>query len=173
MYFRRSIKRERKEKFFTNLEKKLGVSLKDLAHDYVSIERSENGVSFESKKIVKEEDNSNKVVDENERRKSSKAIQAHATFYVNSAYAKLGWSVNKGDVNGDGLEDLLVGAPGFAGKGCLFVVYGSPNELIAPGEHNLVFFDFKNILNDCIRRKKKVLLERNFSTISHELHSEI
>lgn len=140
MYFRRSIKRERKEKFFTNLEKKLGVSLKDLAHDYVSIERSEKGVSFESKKIVKKEENSNKVVDENESRKSSKATQAHATFYVNSAYAKLGWSVNKGDVNGDRLEDLLVGAPGFAGKGCLFVVYGSPNELIAPGEHNLVHF---------------------------------
>ena len=43
-------------------------------------------------------------------------------------------------MNGDGIEDLLLGAPGFEGKGCLFIVYGESTDLIAPGDHNLVNF---------------------------------
>ena len=35
----------------------------------------------------------------------------HASFYVLSAYAKLGLSMDTGDVNGDGLNDIIVGAP--------------------------------------------------------------
>ena len=34
--------------------------------------------------------------------------ECHAYFYISSAYAKLGLSMDTGDVNGDGLEDLLV-----------------------------------------------------------------
>jgi hypothetical protein len=57
---------------------------------------------------------------------------------LDSPYAQLGLSLSKGDVNGDGIEDLLLGAPGFEGRGCLFIVYGASNELLSPGDHNLV-----------------------------------
>ena len=36
------------------------------------------------------------------------------------------------------IDEIQLGAPGFEGKGCLYVVYGSPNVLITAGDHNLV-----------------------------------
>ncbi len=55
-HFFSSIKRERKERFFTNLERKLGVSLKDFAKQKILTQKSGNGISLEPKKIVLTED---------------------------------------------------------------------------------------------------------------------
>ena len=64
--------------------------------------------------------------------------ETYASFYLESPYAQLGLSLSKGDVNQDGIEDLLIAAPGFEGKGCLFIVFGETNGLLSPGDLNLV-----------------------------------
>ncbi|MFI4917643.1 MAG: GC-type dockerin domain-anchored protein [Phycisphaerales bacterium JB060] len=59
----------------------------------------------------------------------------------------VGWEVaGPGDVNGDGVNDIAVGAPGYAGgRGAVFVIFGRhpdncPADLDADGE--LTIFDF-------------------------------
>ncbi len=39
--------------------------------------------------------------------------------------ANLGWSLGGGDVNGDGYDDVILGAPGYNGEGRVFVHHGS------------------------------------------------
>lgn len=46
------------------------------------------------------------------------------------ANARFGHSVSTaGDVNGDGISDIIIGAPGHAGQGAVFVYHGSPTGL--------------------------------------------
>src|SRR5690606_35135178 len=46
------------------------------------------------------------------------------------ANARFGHSVSTaGDVNGDGYSDVIIGAPGHAGQGAVFVYHGSPTGL--------------------------------------------
>ncbi len=71
-HFFSSIKRERKERFFTNLERKLGVSLKDFAKQKIQTQKSGNGISFEPKKTVLTEDKFEK--EQVETIKNNKAI---------------------------------------------------------------------------------------------------
>jgi len=78
------------------------------------------------------------VTDSRDSNPSSNGLSHHATFYLNSAYAKLGWSMTTADVNHDGVEDVLIGAPGFEGFGCVFVVFGVPDVFIEAGDHDLV-----------------------------------
>jgi hypothetical protein len=57
---------------------------------------------------------------------------ANADWYVesNQENALLGWSVGTaGDVNNDGYDDVIVGAPGYNNKGVAFVYYGSASGL--------------------------------------------
>jgi hypothetical protein len=58
---------------------------------------------------------------------------AHAQFESNQGYAHLGWSVSgAGDVNGDGFDDVIGGAPSYVGvgdamyAGTAFVLLGTP-----------------------------------------------
>ncbi|HQW42085.1 MAG TPA: FG-GAP-like repeat-containing protein [Flavobacteriales bacterium] len=47
------------------------------------------------------------------------------------ANARFGHSVSTaGDVNGDGISDIIIGAPGHAGQGAVFVYHGSPAGLL-------------------------------------------
>ncbi|KAM4026807.1 phosphatidylinositol-glycan-specific phospholipase D [Anomaloglossus baeobatrachus] len=57
-----------------------------------------------------------------------------ATYFVNSPYSRLGWSVITGDLNNDGWEDLVVGAPGYGTMGnvqvgCVYIIYGNESGL--------------------------------------------
>ncbi|XP_073422229.1 phosphatidylinositol-glycan-specific phospholipase D isoform X4 [Dendrobates tinctorius] len=57
-----------------------------------------------------------------------------ATYFVNSPYSRLGWSVTTGDLNNDGWEDLVVGAPGCGTLGnvqvgCVYIVYSNESGL--------------------------------------------
>jgi hypothetical protein len=38
-------------------------------------------------------------------------VQSNSTYYVLNDYASLGWSVAVGDINSDGSDDLIMGAP--------------------------------------------------------------
>ncbi|XP_066435047.1 phosphatidylinositol-glycan-specific phospholipase D [Eleutherodactylus coqui] len=57
-----------------------------------------------------------------------------ATYFVNSSYSRLGWSVTTADLNNDGWEDLVVGAPGCSTLGhfqvgCVYIVYGNDSGI--------------------------------------------
>ncbi|XP_014796364.1 PREDICTED: phosphatidylinositol-glycan-specific phospholipase D [Calidris pugnax] len=63
--------------------------------------------------------------------KSSQHIsQPKASYFLTSPYARLGWAMISADLNQDGYEDLVVGAPGYStlGRvqiGRVYVVYGN------------------------------------------------
>ncbi|XP_009473671.1 PREDICTED: phosphatidylinositol-glycan-specific phospholipase D [Nipponia nippon] len=69
------------------------------------------------------------------RQKSSKYIsKPAASYFLTSPYARLGWAMISADLNQDGYEDLVVGAPGYStlGRvqiGRVYVVYGNQSGL--------------------------------------------
>ncbi|KFW68853.1 Phosphatidylinositol-glycan-specific phospholipase D [Pygoscelis adeliae] len=68
-------------------------------------------------------------------KKSSKYIsKPAASYFLTSPYARLGWAMISADLNRDGYEDLVVGAPGYSTLGCVqmgrvYVVYGNQSGL--------------------------------------------
>ncbi|XP_061202369.1 phosphatidylinositol-glycan-specific phospholipase D isoform X1 [Neopsephotus bourkii] len=68
-------------------------------------------------------------------RKSSNHIyKPAASYFLTSPYARLGWAMISADLNQDGYEDLVVGAPGYStlGRfqiGRVYVVYGNQSGL--------------------------------------------
>ncbi|KFP15161.1 Phosphatidylinositol-glycan-specific phospholipase D [Egretta garzetta] len=67
--------------------------------------------------------------------KSSKYIsKPAASYFLTSPYARLGWAMISADLNQDGHEDLVVGAPGYSTLGHVqigrvYVVYGNQSGL--------------------------------------------
>ncbi|KFP68750.1 Phosphatidylinositol-glycan-specific phospholipase D, partial [Cariama cristata] len=67
--------------------------------------------------------------------KSSKHIsKPAASYFLTSPYARLGWAMISADLNQDGCEDLVVGAPGYSTLGHVqigrvYVVYGNQSGL--------------------------------------------
>ncbi|XP_071592405.1 phosphatidylinositol-glycan-specific phospholipase D isoform X1 [Heliangelus exortis] len=66
--------------------------------------------------------------------KSSKNIKPAASYFLTSPYARLGWAMISADLNQDGYEDLVVGAPGYSTLGHVqigrvYVVYGNQSGL--------------------------------------------
>ncbi|KAM6104616.1 phosphatidylinositol-glycan-specific phospholipase D [Theristicus caerulescens] len=67
--------------------------------------------------------------------KSSKYIsKPAASYFLTSPYARLGWAMISADLNQDGYEDLVVGAPGYSTLGHVqigrvYVVYGNQSGL--------------------------------------------
>ncbi|XP_063181861.1 phosphatidylinositol-glycan-specific phospholipase D isoform X1 [Chroicocephalus ridibundus] len=67
--------------------------------------------------------------------KSSKHIsKPAASYFLTSPYARLGWAMIPADLNQDGYEDLVVGAPGYStlGRvqiGRVYVIYGNQSGL--------------------------------------------
>uniref|UniRef100_A0A8C5JLQ7 Phosphatidylinositol-glycan-specific phospholipase D n=1 Tax=Junco hyemalis TaxID=40217 RepID=A0A8C5JLQ7_JUNHY len=76
------------------------------------------------------------------RQKSSKHISKPATsYFLTSPYARLGWALISADLNQDGYEDLVAGAPGYSTMGRVqigrvYVVYGNQSGL-PPGDMDL------------------------------------
>uniref|UniRef100_A0A8B9RYS6 Phosphatidylinositol-glycan-specific phospholipase D n=1 Tax=Accipiter nisus TaxID=211598 RepID=A0A8B9RYS6_9AVES len=57
-----------------------------------------------------------------------------ASYFLTSPYARLGWAMISADLNRDGYEDLVVGAPGYSTLGHIqigrvYVVYGNQSGL--------------------------------------------
>ncbi|XP_058686824.1 phosphatidylinositol-glycan-specific phospholipase D isoform X1 [Poecile atricapillus] len=67
--------------------------------------------------------------------KSSKHISKPvASYFLTSPYARLGWALISADINQDGYEDLVAGAPGYSTMGHIqigrvYVVYGNQSGL--------------------------------------------
>ncbi|XP_063015737.1 phosphatidylinositol-glycan-specific phospholipase D isoform X3 [Melospiza melodia melodia] len=74
--------------------------------------------------------------------KSSKHIsKPAASYFLTSPYARLGWALISADLNQDGYEDLVAGAPGYSTMGRVqigrvYVVYGNQSGL-PPGDMDL------------------------------------
>uniref|UniRef100_A0A8B9SEM8 Phosphatidylinositol-glycan-specific phospholipase D n=1 Tax=Apteryx owenii TaxID=8824 RepID=A0A8B9SEM8_APTOW len=68
-------------------------------------------------------------------KQSSKHIsKPAASYFLTSPYARLGWAMISADLNQDGYEDLVVGAPGYStlGRvqiGRVYIVYGKQSGL--------------------------------------------
>ncbi|KAM9307705.1 phosphatidylinositol-glycan-specific phospholipase D [Gastrophryne carolinensis] len=65
---------------------------------------------------------------------SSHISSPSATYFVTSPYSRLGWALITADLNQDGWEDLVIGAPGFSSLGniqvgSVYVVYGNESGL--------------------------------------------
>ncbi|KAJ7338576.1 hypothetical protein JRQ81_012478 [Phrynocephalus forsythii] len=66
---------------------------------------------------------------------SSKYItKPTASYFLNVPYAKLGWALTSADLNQDGYDDLVVGAPGYSQRGRIqtgrvYIVYGNQSGL--------------------------------------------
>ncbi|XP_078541840.1 phosphatidylinositol-glycan-specific phospholipase D [Lissotriton helveticus] len=59
-----------------------------------------------------------------------------ASYYVTSPYSRLGWAMVSADLNKDGYEDLLVGAPGYSTLGHfqvgrVYIVYSNESGLLS------------------------------------------
>ncbi|XP_073187979.1 phosphatidylinositol-glycan-specific phospholipase D isoform X3 [Lepidochelys kempii] len=57
-----------------------------------------------------------------------------ASYFLKSSYARLGWAMTSGDLNKDGYEDLVVGAPGYSRLGHVqigrvYIVYSNRSGL--------------------------------------------
>jgi len=59
--------------------------------------------------------------------------EANVNITEGTVGLELGYSVNcSGDFNGDGIDDLIIGAPGFnGGRGAAYMVFGSKNAVLA------------------------------------------
>ncbi|XP_014131281.1 phosphatidylinositol-glycan-specific phospholipase D isoform X3 [Zonotrichia albicollis] len=74
--------------------------------------------------------------------KSSKHIsKPAASYFLTSPYARLGWALISADLNQDGYEDLVAGAPGYSTMGRVqigrvYVLYGNQSGL-PPGDMDL------------------------------------
>ncbi|XP_072267711.1 phosphatidylinositol-glycan-specific phospholipase D isoform X2 [Pyxicephalus adspersus] len=57
-----------------------------------------------------------------------------ATYFVRSPYSRLGWALTTADLNQDGWDDLVIGAPGCSSLGhiqvgCVYILYGNDSGL--------------------------------------------
>jgi hypothetical protein len=60
---------------------------------------------------------------------------------------RFGFALGSGDWNGDGFDDLVIGAPGEDGTGAMLVLFGSPNSLIFANHYWLGEFDLGTVGN--------------------------
>jgi hypothetical protein len=94
------------------------------------IEKINNGLTLSQSQKFKNAFNFNfKRIKSFHRAKSfpTKNIKSNSSYYLLSNYANLGWSMTSADINLDGADDLLIGAPVYSPQnsyqsGAVFVV---------------------------------------------------
>ncbi|XP_077348403.1 phosphatidylinositol-glycan-specific phospholipase D isoform X1 [Lithobates pipiens] len=65
---------------------------------------------------------------------SKHILNPSATYFVSSPYSRLGWALTTADLNQDGWDDLVIGAPGCSNLGhvqvgCVYILYGNDSGL--------------------------------------------
>ncbi|KAJ6664425.1 hypothetical protein lerEdw1_007082, partial [Lerista edwardsae] len=77
-----------------------------------------------------------KVLDGTQKQSSSHITKPTAEYFLKTPYARLGWAVASADLNKDGYDDLIAGAPGYSQsipghvqRGRVYVVYGNKSGL--------------------------------------------
>nr|XP_014353713.1 PREDICTED: phosphatidylinositol-glycan-specific phospholipase D isoform X2 [Latimeria chalumnae] len=120
-----------------------GTSTKPLERMAMKIIGAERGVFFQLQPWVQASlqlKNSNfaagvkKLITIADRLSTNHITSPTASYFVNSPYARLGWAMISADLNQDGCEDLIIGAPGYSKLGHVqigrvYVVYNNGSGL--------------------------------------------
>jgi len=131
---------EMKRIFFDeHMKEDLGIkNLLDFANEIIQVDQVENGVYFKVEDLHFGETKSVK------KRQEKASIQPDITLTLSKPYANLGQSLYVADINQDGLDDLLIGAPGYLepghkNQGCVFIMTD------IEGNYGVDVFDFPKI----------------------------
>ncbi|XP_071955087.1 phosphatidylinositol-glycan-specific phospholipase D-like [Antedon mediterranea] len=120
--------------------------LHGLSLDEVKYRRTERGVYISASARLKRKLKSLQKKEMMKKQKLRLKTRYHqeplTTLYVENAYAKLGWSFITEDLNGDGVMDLIVGAPGYSINnniqlGRVYIIYGSKSKGLPQGKIDL------------------------------------
>lgn len=118
--------REVKTKFFQHLKTDLGINdLHKFAQEIINVEENgDKGVLFKIDKLHFHE----KLEEMNDPTKINEEEEPMATLSLSVAFANLGQALHKADLDNDGGEDLIIGAPGYQEQGrqhqgCIFFFY--------------------------------------------------
>jgi glycosylphosphatidylinositol phospholipase D len=84
-----------------------------LDESHMQLEFDANGVTYSPSPKFLNKFNDKKQVKstEEEPKLNSNILTANATYYIFKDYANLGWGIASGDLNGDGTDDMVTGAP--------------------------------------------------------------
>ncbi|CAG2227356.1 GPLD1 [Mytilus edulis] len=89
-----------------------------LTIDDMEVQKQHRGITIKAsdrlKKDIRSKLNHRRSAIQESRKNKDHNDPRTGIYAVNSSYAKLGWSLETGDVDGDGFDDLLIGAPGYS-----------------------------------------------------------
>ena len=133
--------------YFDNLRQKFNIkNLEEFAHEFITIEESSGGVTFKVDSSLRK-----KVQDLpqpfNKNKKTWRLVSTLQELFNEDfkEYANIGQSIHVADLNNDGQDDLIIGAPGWqeAGlraQGCVFISESFPlsidQKLCSDGKFN-------------------------------------
>ena len=93
-----------KRAYFDKMSNRHGISnMLEFANEVISVERTENGVFFNVDSLH---------FSDIQERDSEQENEPFATLQLSKPFANFGYSLHVADVDHDGLQDLLIGAPG-------------------------------------------------------------
>ena len=138
--------KEQKENHLERIKMKLGIETTedflDFAEKHIEMDLTGKGVQFNVNQIHFGDDQETESIDDED------TIEPFATFTIPYQYADFGTSLHITDIDQDGNDDLLVGAPGYQelgsrAVGCVFIytswTEGSENDFqskVCASDHN-------------------------------------
>ncbi|VDI05751.1 glycosylphosphatidylinositol phospholipase D [Mytilus galloprovincialis] len=108
-----------------------------LTIDDMEVQKQHRGITIKAsdrlKKDIRSKLNHRQSAIQESRKNKDHNDPRTGIYAVNSSYAKLGWSLETGDVDGDGFDDLLIGAPGYSVQGSVqegrvYIIYGNDSD---------------------------------------------